>query len=179
MNRMKQMCCCRDAYAPACYWLDLLDWAYQTSLPYRLDLLQEAYLLQERVLRSSATSADHTWQCQPLQSQSALSTMSEQDSTVPSRDASQHSQILLPLTIQPAGHRLQLPNLENAPVAGAPDAPVGAHGFGRGAVLGAADAELVEGGAADVAVPEAGPMPMFPNRDAKGLEAWFAVGVVS
>ena len=52
--------------------------------------------------------------------------------------------------------------------------------MGRGAVLGAADAELAGGGAADVAAPEAGPpMPMFPNRDAKGLEAWLAVGVVS
>ena len=45
--------------------------------------------------------------------------------------------------------------------------------------MGAADAALVEGGTADAAVPEAGaPMPMPPNRDAKGF-AWFAVGVVS
>ena len=57
---------------------------------------------------------------------------------------------------------------------------MGAHGLGRGFVLGAADAEVAEAGAADVAVPEAGaPMPMLPNKDAKGFEAWFAVGVVS
>ena len=67
----------------------------------------------------------------------------------------------------------------NTPAAGAPED--GAHGFGKGAVLGAADAELVAGGAADVDAPEAGaPMPTFPNRDAKGLEPfWPAVGVVS
>lgn len=70
-----------------------------------------------------------------------------------------------------------------APAGGAPEAAAGAQGLGRGAVLGAADAEVADpADAAEECAPDMGgeAAPKPPNRDAKGLAAFpAAVGVAS